>query len=79
MERHTYKANTNQFPPAHGAGADNAAGHTELGRPGEAPVASDSGSTTVGVDNGSNQPGEKGIKGVPVSSAPDNASANMKS
>lgn len=65
--------------PAHGTGAPNAAGHTELKAPGEAPVASDSGSTNVGIDNGSNAPGEKGIKGVPVSSEPSNASANMKS
>lgn len=38
--------------------------------PGEAPVASDSGSTNVGIDSGSNQPGEKGIGGVKVDSKP---------
>jgi len=41
-------------------------------------VASDSGVSNVGIDNGSNQPGEKGIKGVPVSSQPDHPNANMK-
>lgn len=51
-------------PSAHGVGADNAPGHTE-GKtidknPGMANVASDSGSTNVGIDNaGANQPGEK--------------------
>ena len=47
--------------------------------PGEAPVASDSGSTNFGIDNSSNQPGEKDIKGFPVDTAPDNANANRKS
>ncbi|GAB7355816.1 hypothetical protein MBLNU459_g6488t1 [Dothideomycetes sp. NU459] len=61
-----------------GLGADNAPGHTEGKAPGEAPVASDSGVTDVGIDNGSNQPGEKGVKGVPVSSEPSSANANMK-
>jgi len=41
-------------------------------------VASDSGSTNVGIDAGTNQPGEKGVKGVPVDSAPSQANANMK-
>lgn len=66
------------FSSAHGTGAPNAAGHTELKRPGEAPVASDSGSTNVGIDNGTNQPGEKGISGVPVDSKPGSGNANMK-
>ncbi|CAD0084336.1 unnamed protein product [Aureobasidium vineae] len=61
----------------HGDGASNAAGHTEGKAPGEAPVASDSGVTNVGIDNGSNQPGEKGIKGVPVSTE-STTNANMK-
>ncbi|KAI5195674.1 hypothetical protein E4T39_08138 [Aureobasidium subglaciale] len=61
----------------HGTGAPNAPGHTELKAPGEAPVASDSGVTNVGIDNGSNQPGEKGIKGVPVSTE-TTTNANMK-
>jgi hypothetical protein len=51
--------------------------HGESKAPGEAPVASDSGSTNVGIDNGSNQPGEKGIKGVPVSTE-STTNANMK-
>lgn len=62
---------------AHGTGADNAPGHTELKAPGEAPVASDSGVTRVGIDNGTNQPGEKGIGGVPVSNE-STTNANMK-
>lgn len=64
---------------AHGSGAPNAPGHTEgtERRPGEAPVASDSGSTNVGVEPGTNQPGEKGIEGVPVDSAPEKGGANM--
>ncbi|THV71551.1 hypothetical protein D6D19_05739 [Aureobasidium pullulans] len=61
----------------HGTGADNAPGHTELKAPGEAPVASDSGVTRVGIDNGTNQPGEKGIGGVPVSNE-STTNANMK-
>ncbi|KAI4760024.1 hypothetical protein E4T52_01549 [Aureobasidium sp. EXF-3400] len=51
--------------------------HGESKAPGEAPVASDSGATNVGIDNGSNQPGEKGIKGVPVSTE-STTNANMK-
>ncbi|KAE9974835.1 hypothetical protein BLS_002887 [Venturia inaequalis] len=63
----------------HGSGAANAPGHTETPKPGEAPVASDSGSTNVGIDNdATNQPGEKGIKGTPVDSAPSSGNANMK-
>ncbi|KAI4828078.1 hypothetical protein E4T44_09876 [Aureobasidium sp. EXF-8845] len=61
----------------HGNGAPNAPGHTEPKAPGEAPVASDSGVTNVGIDNGSNQPGEKGIGGVPVSNE-STTNANMK-
>ncbi|KAK3052380.1 hypothetical protein LTR09_006590 [Extremus antarcticus] len=73
-----------QQAETHGVGADNAPGHTE-GKtidknPGMANVASDSGSTNVGIDNaGTNQPGEKGIKGTPVDSAPSSGNANMKS
>ncbi|KAI1305502.1 hypothetical protein F5Y03DRAFT_395035 [Xylaria venustula] len=52
---------------AQGLGAPNAPAHKEGHRPGEAPVASDSGLTTVGIEGGStNVPGEKGIGGVPV-------------
>ncbi|KAH0287699.1 hypothetical protein M436DRAFT_51124 [Aureobasidium namibiae CBS 147.97] len=51
--------------------------HGEKKAPGEAPVASDSGVTNVGIDNGSNQPGEKGIGGVPVSTE-TTTNANMK-
>lgn len=60
-----------------GLGADNAAGHTEGHRPGEAPVASDSGSTSVGQQPQDNNPGTQGIKGEPVSSKPSDG-ANMK-
>jgi hypothetical protein len=61
-----------------GLGADNAAGHTEGHVPGEAPVASDSGSTNVGQDPSRANPGTQGIKGEPVSSKPDSTGANMK-
>ncbi|KAK5117580.1 hypothetical protein LTR62_005002 [Meristemomyces frigidus] len=63
----------------HGSGASNAPGHTEgtEKNPGSAPVASDSGSTNVGVRAGTNQPGEKGITGVPVDSEPSQGGANM--
>lgn len=61
-----------------GLGADNAAGHTEGHRPGEAPVASDSGFTSVGQQPQDNNPGTQGIKGEPVSSKPDGSGANMK-
>ncbi|KAK3641884.1 hypothetical protein LTR22_016393 [Elasticomyces elasticus] len=64
-----------------GQGADNAPGHTE-GKgidknPGNAAVASDSGSTNVGGRAGTNQPGEKGVTGVPVDSQPSQGGANM--
>ena len=67
-------------PPAeHGEGAANAPGHTDGKRPGEAPVASDSGSTNVGIDNkATNVPGEEGIKGVTVSSEPQSGSNFQK-
>lgn len=61
-----------------GLGADNAPGHTDGHKPGEAPVASDSGSTYVGVRAGDNLPGEEGIKGKPVDTKPDQSNANMK-
>jgi len=61
-----------------GLGADNAPGHTEGKAPGEAPVASDSGSTNVGVRGGQNLPGEKGISGEPVDPKPEGGNANMK-
>ncbi|KAF1992329.1 hypothetical protein K402DRAFT_458745 [Aulographum hederae CBS 113979] len=51
---------------AHGTGAPNAPGHTELPAPGERPVASDSGHTDVGVEPGTTQRGEKGIHGEPA-------------
>ncbi|TKA60009.1 hypothetical protein B0A55_12929 [Friedmanniomyces simplex] len=62
-----------------GLGADNAPGKTEgLDKnPGKAAVASDSGSTNVGVREGTNQPGEKGVSGVPVDSQPSQGGANM--
>lgn len=56
---------------AQGLGADNAPGHTEGHAPGEAPVASDSFNSNVGVDAGSNQPGEKGDVGVTVGEKPN--------
>lgn len=59
-------------------GAENAAGHTEGSKPGEAPVASDSGSSLVGVRAGQSLPGEEGIKGKIVDSAPETSNANMK-
>ncbi|TGJ87211.1 hypothetical protein E0Z10_g1513 [Xylaria hypoxylon] len=50
-----------------GLGAPNAPAHKQGHVPGEAPVASDSGITNVGIEGGStNVPGEKGISGVPV-------------
>lgn len=65
-------------PAAQGLGAENAPGHTEGHAPGQAPVASDSGATNVGIDNGStNVPGEKGLKDVPVSTE-TTSNANMK-
>lgn len=45
---------------AKGLGASNSAGHTEGQRPGDAPVAGDSYTSTVGVEAGTIQPGEKG-------------------
>ena len=62
-----------------GLGAANAPGHTEGNAPGEAPVASDSGATNTGIDPGTNQRGEKGFQGKPVSSVPTSGNANMKS
>ncbi|MCJ1275383.1 hypothetical protein MMC21_003186 [Puttea exsequens] len=47
----------------HGEGASNAPGYTEGKAPGEAPVASDSGFSDVGIQKGTNQPGEKGDLG----------------
>lgn len=71
------------FFAEHGLGAENAPGRTQGDtidkNPGKAPVASDSGSTNVGIEPGTNQPGEKGITGVPVSSEPAQGGANMKS
>ncbi|KAK7756374.1 hypothetical protein SLS62_001600 [Diatrype stigma] len=52
---------------AQGLGAPNAPAHKEGHAPGEAPVASDSGVTNVGIEGGTtNIPGEKGISGEPV-------------
>lgn len=46
---------------------------TEGKAPGEAPVASDSGISAVGIERGTNQPGEKGDLGPPIESTiPDN-------
>lgn len=46
-----------------GLGASNAPAAKEGHAPGEAPVASDSGNSNVGVDPSANKPGEKGIGG----------------
>jgi hypothetical protein len=48
---------------AKGLGASNAPAAKEHSKPGEAPVASDSGNSNVGVDPSANKPGEKGIGG----------------
>jgi hypothetical protein len=48
---------------AKGLGADNAPAAKQQSAPGEAPVASDSGNSNVGVDPSANQRGEKGIGG----------------
>lgn len=48
---------------AKGLGASNAPAAKDLGKPGEAPVASDSGNSNVGVDPSANKPGEAGIGG----------------
>ncbi|TKA22293.1 hypothetical protein B0A50_08018 [Salinomyces thailandicus] len=63
-----------------GLGAENAPARKEGTdkHPGEAPVASDSGSTNTGIEPGTNQPGEKGISGVAVDPKPDGTGANMK-
>lgn len=68
------------FAPEEGLGAENAPGrHEGLDKtPGKAPVASDSGSTNVGIEAGTNQPGETGISGEPVSSQMQTGGANMK-
>ncbi|KAF2093738.1 hypothetical protein NA57DRAFT_81240 [Rhizodiscina lignyota] len=55
---------------AHGLGADNAPAHKEGHAPGEAPVASDSYNSNVGVDTRTNQPGERGDVGVTVGEKP---------
>lgn len=49
-----------------GLGASNAPGQSEGQKPGDAPVAGDSYLGTTGIDNGTNQPGEKGNVGQPV-------------
>ncbi|OAK99908.1 hypothetical protein IQ06DRAFT_222794 [Phaeosphaeriaceae sp. SRC1lsM3a] len=49
---------------AKGLGAPNAPAAKTHSAPGEAPVASDSGNSNVGVDASANQRGEKGIGGV---------------
>ena len=49
-----------------GLGADNAPGHTEGGTPGDAKVAGDSFVSTVGIEKGTNQPGESGNVGQTV-------------
>jgi hypothetical protein len=46
-----------------GLGASNAPAAKQGNAPGEAPVASDSGNSNVGVDPSANKPGEKGIGG----------------
>ncbi|CAF9902814.1 MAG: hypothetical protein ALECFALPRED_000032 [Alectoria fallacina] len=57
----------------HGEGASNAGGHTEGKAPGEAPVASDSGISDVGIEKGTNQPGEKGDLGPKMGPIPDSS------
>ncbi len=54
----------------HGEGAPNAPGHSEGKAPGEAPVASDSGISNVGIEKGTNQPGEKGDLGPTMDPLP---------
>ena len=56
----------------HGEGASNAPGHTEGKAPGDVPAASDSGISNVGIEKGTNQPGEKGNLGPTMGSIPDN-------
>ncbi|KAI4593152.1 hypothetical protein KJ359_010076 [Pestalotiopsis sp. 9143b] len=64
---------------AESLGADNAPGHTEPHVPGEAPVASDSGFSNVGIDNKStNIPGTKGLKDIPVDDTKETHSNSMK-
>lgn len=64
---------------AKGLGADNAPAHKESGAPGEAPVASDSGLSNVGVDPSANNPGEKGDLGPKVAGeSVAGGGANMK-
>jgi hypothetical protein len=65
---------------AQGLGAPNAAGHTEGHKPGDAPVASDSYTSTVGVEAGTNQPGESGNIGTVVGEKPSDSlnQGNMK-
>ncbi len=48
---------------AKGLGASNAPAAKDPSKPGEAPVASDSGNSNVGVDPSANKPGEAGIGG----------------
>jgi hypothetical protein len=55
------------LPPAKGLGASTAPAAKQQSAPGEAPVASDSGNTNVGVDASANNRGEKGIGGPTVS------------
>jgi hypothetical protein len=50
-------------PTAKGLGAPNAPAAKEHAKPGEAPVASDSGNSNVGVDPSANNKGEEGIGG----------------
>ncbi|KAJ4345003.1 hypothetical protein N0V95_006040 [Ascochyta clinopodiicola] len=52
-----------QEAEAKGLGAPNAPAAKEQQKPGEAPVASDSGNSNVGVDPSANKPGEAGIGG----------------
>lgn len=66
---------------AHGVGADNAPGRSEHPAPGERPVASDSATSAVGVEKGTNNPGEKGLKDQKVvldSNGGIDGQANMK-
>jgi hypothetical protein len=58
-----FKLNANKCYPGKGLGASNAHAAKEHKDPDEAPVASDSGNSNVGVDASANQPGEEGIGG----------------
>lgn len=59
-----------RFLSEQGLGADNAPAAKPQKAPGQEPVASDSGISSVGIETGTNQPGEKGNLGPQMSSGP---------